>query len=142
MGRFRKMFRSFREKRCCVNLTDRTHETVSPTAGLLQDPEPKGPLCPPGDLCSSCCLCSKRLAPRSSHGGLTPVLPWTPRPYLWRCYSPWSPPQLLSLVSVPLCPLDVTALGNRNLVCLFRAIPPVALMEPGTQMLGEHVSRG
>ena len=37
------MFQSFQERRCCVNLTDGRHETVSPTAGLLWDPEPHGP---------------------------------------------------------------------------------------------------
>lgn len=36
------MSQSFRERRCCVNLTDGRHETVSPTAGL-RDPEPHGP---------------------------------------------------------------------------------------------------
>ena len=37
------MFQSFWERGCCMNLTDGTHETVSPTAGLLRDPEPYRP---------------------------------------------------------------------------------------------------
>lgn len=56
--------------------------------------------------------------------------------------SPWVSSELLSLVSTPLCHLEVTALGNRNLVCLRRAILPVAQIEPGMQVRGECVSRG